>query len=232
MRIGICDDEDIFLENFKNRISAHLSAKDIQSDIILFHSGEELLSYNQQIDILFLDYEMGTLNGFDVATELRRRKDDIAIVFVTSHDEVMQKAFYVNAFRFIRKTDHEYLFLEAIDSFFQNEMNVSQVCISSKGKEFYVKVTDIAYITATHNGSELWLKHDSFTNDHSLSDWMEILDSNMFFRAHRNNIVNLAHIRQIEHVICLFSGEKLQLSRRKVSELNKAYRQYIYDHAR
>lgn len=54
-----------------------------------FKSGEEFLAseYVQQTKCLILDIAMPGMSGFDVQRELKNRKQQIPIVFITAHKE-------------------------------------------------------------------------------------------------------------------------------------------------
>jgi len=60
MRIGICDDEQIFTDMFSSRIMAYMKKKG-QSDyeLKIYTDSADLLESLTETDLLFLDIEMG-----------------------------------------------------------------------------------------------------------------------------------------------------------------------------
>lgn len=77
IRICICDDEQLHSSKLEKIImdSAGLY-QNIELDIDIYESGKSLLNAlkarNEEYQILFLDIEMGILNGIEVARKLEK----------------------------------------------------------------------------------------------------------------------------------------------------------------
>lgn len=67
INIAICDDEQTSLNSIERLVADFFSSQNIKINISLFSSGEELLSSDRDIDILFLDIQMKQLNGIETA---------------------------------------------------------------------------------------------------------------------------------------------------------------------
>ena len=80
----ICDDNHNFAATIKKEISLYLDSKR-DYDAVIFNSGTELLKqFDKQIaDVVLLDIDMPEMNGFEVASLLQKRKEDVLILFVT-----------------------------------------------------------------------------------------------------------------------------------------------------
>ena len=63
MKIAICDDEQIYIDDIKKHIDFYSSQNDIDFDIHTFSSGADLLKSNVKFDIAILDVEMDEMNG-------------------------------------------------------------------------------------------------------------------------------------------------------------------------
>lgn len=76
-------------------------------DVIWAKDGQETLDlYKEHMpDLLLLDIKMPRLSGYQVAEEIRRKKTDIPIVFLTSHsdEEHAVEGFRLGACDYIRK---------------------------------------------------------------------------------------------------------------------------------
>lgn len=74
MRIAICDDDPLISEKLSKYVNNYFEHNHIKSpEINCFSSGEELLSHNENIDIVFLDIEMPGMNGIYVGKELKKK---------------------------------------------------------------------------------------------------------------------------------------------------------------
>ena len=94
MRIALCDDSRQYLsvlESYADRITQ------VKIECDVFESGEELVKmferHGSLYDAVFLDMEMGGMNGLDTANMIRSKDRYAVIFFVTSHKKYMQESF-------------------------------------------------------------------------------------------------------------------------------------------
>ncbi len=76
-----------------------------QSNINGFSNGEEALLYakDNNIDVAFLDIELGTMSGLDLALKLKEINGKTNIIFVTGYSDYMGNAFSMHASGYILK---------------------------------------------------------------------------------------------------------------------------------
>ena len=91
MKIIAADDEQYSLERLVESITE--AAPD--AEIASFENPKELLSYVKEhaVDVAFLDIEMGTVSGIDVAKQLKIWYPRVNIIFVTAYNKYMADAF-------------------------------------------------------------------------------------------------------------------------------------------
>lgn len=95
----VVDDEPLASRRLSRRL------REVGVEVVaVFDSGEALLEQLETLtfDVAFLDIEMPPPNGLETAAQLRRRRD-VAIVFVTAHDEHALAAFEVGALDYVLK---------------------------------------------------------------------------------------------------------------------------------
>ena len=94
MNIAICDDNNDYINTLENYID-DLKVKNLEHDV--FYSGEELLNEYKNneanYDAIFMDMEIGELDGIETANLIRQFDRNVIIVFVTSHKKYMQRSF-------------------------------------------------------------------------------------------------------------------------------------------
>ena len=92
MRIAICDDMDILLNNLYEKICMYFSDNSLEAEIEKFHSGEEVLEVFEKgkYDAIILDVDMGVgrLNGLETARQIRKVDPYIIIAFHTSYASI------------------------------------------------------------------------------------------------------------------------------------------------
>lgn len=107
LSIAVCDD------NQENRLSLRwllesiLENRKMEHNIYEFSSGETMLpwieKHRNEIDLLFLDIEMGALNGIDTARQIRAYDDTLQIVFVTGFSDYVFDGYGVDALGYLMK---------------------------------------------------------------------------------------------------------------------------------
>ena len=65
--VAICDDEQYVLGTLRNLVKDFFAKNNMEIEITMFTSGEELLKYRNHIDILFLDIQMKNIDGMETA---------------------------------------------------------------------------------------------------------------------------------------------------------------------
>lgn len=104
MNIALCDDNKEYIAVLEKYI-LDKGFSDMTCDV--FYSGEELVQVYTKgggnYDVIFLDMEMGELNGIETANIIRKMDKHVIIVFVTSHTKYMQNCFGCSPFRFLVK---------------------------------------------------------------------------------------------------------------------------------
>jgi len=83
IHIAICDDEKYISDNIKAFASDFFRKKNREIHLCTFLGGEELLAYDGQIDILFLDIQMKGMDGMETAKRLRAGKFRGFLIFIT-----------------------------------------------------------------------------------------------------------------------------------------------------
>lgn len=103
INIAICDDEQTSLNSIKKLTTDFFRSQNIKINISLFSSGEELLSSDKDIDILFLDIQMKQLNGIETAKKIRNKSYKCFLIFITVLKEMVFQSFEVQPFDYMLK---------------------------------------------------------------------------------------------------------------------------------
>lgn len=64
---------------------------------------DQSFDINKQYDVYFLDIDMPSISGFDLAIEVHKYHPEALLVFLTSHEELSMDGYQYRAFRFISK---------------------------------------------------------------------------------------------------------------------------------
>lgn len=224
MVIGICDYEKIMRESVEAICKQVANSYKDESIIIeTFTDGKEVLE--GEYDILILDIEMENLDGISVKNNFQNRKKDTIIIFVTSHDEMMNQAFGVNVMGFVTKKYLDSQLPVMLDNAIKRVMNTVNIDgIDSR---------DICYIQAEHVYNILHLEDGSKMSVRRSSTELEkTLAGVGFIRVHRTYIANMAYVEKIKEKTIIVNGEEIPVSARLKSKIKKEYSQYCKENAR
>lgn len=81
MKIAICDDEQVMMEHICELVKQYRPDYMVE----LYGCGEALLEDAQLYDLIFLDIEMPSINGMEVAENLRKMQYSGEIIFLTGY---------------------------------------------------------------------------------------------------------------------------------------------------
>lgn len=224
MRIAVCDDEKPFRKELKRLIDDYFVGVPIEYITDEYPSGEDFIKSKLNYDLIFMDYQMKTINGLDTAAKIRRNNENVCIVFVTSFPSVAIDAYEVSAFRFLVKPVEKGKFAKAMADYLEILRSNKVLQIKSDAKTYNVNVKEIICIEAKNKGAVVSLKDKSYAVTDSFSHIEEQLPADMFFKTHRAFSVNLLCVDSFtKNEITLSNGQKALLSRNKADEFNKAH---------
>ena len=179
-------------------------------------------------DLLFLDIEMPERSGFDLLEELI---DVPHVIFVTAYNEFAIHAFEVNALDYILKPVSEVRLQEAVQRVRKVMINVQslpllkdmdeQVFIRDGEKCWFVKLADIRLIESVGNYARIYFDTYKPLIHKTLNALDERLGGKRFFRANRQQIVNLSYVDKIESaynggiIIVMKDQTRIEISRRQ-----------------
>lgn len=195
------------------------------------------------IDCLFLDIEMPTMDGFQFLDQIETI--DFAVVITTAYNEYAITALKKQALDYLLKPIDSDDLKEAIKKIkkhsekplsshkfedillkFNNRLNLKKITINTDGKLVFLEPKDILYVASDGNYSTLFLSDKKkILVTKKLKEINDLLPSGEFFRVHNSYIINLHKIKEflkVDGYVILESGDKIPVSRqRKVEFLEK-----------
>ena len=184
-------------------------------------------------DLIFLDIQMPGKTGFDLLEELETVPE---VVFSTAYDEHALKAFEYNALDYLVKPVQKQRLAGAVSKVFdkikkkeaaQKDGNedvltiMDQVFVKDGERCWFVQLSDIRLFEVSGNYTTVYFDNSKPMITRTLNYLESRLDDKTFFRANRQQIINLKWIERIEPWfsgslrIYLKGGEEIDVSRRQ-----------------
>ena len=192
-------------------------------------------------DCVLLDIQMPSGTGFDV---LERIDHAPLVVFSTAYDQHAVRAFDANALDYVVKPVEPARLAGALDRVRARLRTGTaplieatstpatlgldaQVFLRDGERCWFVSLADISRIVVDGNYARVWFKGEQALLMRSLSALESRLDADVFFRANRNTLVNLRHVRGVDlsvgdgYTLSLRDGAEVDVSRRQARELRE-----------
>lgn len=208
-------------------------ALDIIANFCQRHGNIELTTFNNPVrgmeqvkrcrpDILFLDIEMGDLNGVELAKELPA---GTLLIFTTAYAQYALDGFELNAVDFLHKPFSYNRFEKALQKAIelhnlqllsaQPSFADESITLKAEYKNIQVQLKDILFIESMDNYVRIHQADlPSIMSQTSMKNIQEILPAEKFIRVHKSFIVPVHRIASYtSKTITLHNGTKIPIGR-------------------
>lgn len=221
MRIAICDDEEAQRLLIQRYVEAWAADNKVALETELFASGESFWfawEDDSSYDLLIFDIEMGQLNGMELAAGIRRKDEDIPILFVTGYDSYMAQGFEVAALHYLLKPLRKEKLFTVLDKLKKMRMRKKQeekILFRAEEGPLSLPASKIWYIEAMAHQCILYTEDTSHVLCSSIGEMVrQLCGRREFVRCHRSYLVNVQHISAIvKPELVLDDGRRIPVSR-------------------
>lgn len=228
MNILICDDDLIYINEIKNNAERILQNLHITATFYLFSSSENIEFTSTSYDIAFLDIQMQTYSGIEIAEKLKKHNTNIIIFFITSYDQYLDEAMDLNAFRYIKKPLDVKRLQSGIEKAISHIDNSTISFHLKNGRETQtVFSSEIIYIEIVGHYTKVVTTKQEYISDKSISFWRKKLISPSFFPVHKSFIINMKYISKYKRdMVTLCKKYQVPVAYRKQAE----FRSFFFDY--
>lgn len=238
--IGICDDEEYFLESLHALVNACGNENKYDLKVAKYQEGAALLkditSKTSVPDLLFLDIDMPGLSGMDLAVRLRKDGYEGIICFVTSHNKYALDAYGVEALGYLLKpaeyAEVKKLIEKAVIQIFYKqdarEAEKRYLEINTQRGKILITVDKILYLEKRRNQCVIHQESGEIVCYETLKNLFQRMDQTRFCYTHQGFIVNFDKIKEVgQNVIYLGEGREIPVSRRYQKALEERHMDMI-----
>lgn len=251
MRIAVCDDEKWMRDYLTEKIRALCPSEEIR----LYASGEEMIREMErdgaEPDILFLDIQMPGMDGMESAKELRRKYQNMILIFVTALEEYVFEAFDVGAFHYLVKpfseeklqkvlykameqcTTQKYGCARTMDTDIDNSQSNGRpqtaeksLLVKTGSTRTRVLLSHIIYAEVFNRKIVLHTIDGDLEYYGKMSELAEWAGED-FFRTHRAYLVHFKYVIKYDASTIWLTGGTAILAKKQYAEFVRQYLQYI-----
>ena len=232
MRIAICDDETIILDEVSSYIKKYskLCGKS-ELEVFPFNSASSLLysiDNGALFDIFMLDVYIGDEMGTELAREIRRKGIESPIVFLTTSIEHAPESLETGTLRYLINPLEPEKFYEAIDTACLQAEKLQSKLIRFKTENGIesINANNIMYSEAHDHYQYIKLDNGQTIKVRTtVSELYALLAKNDgFFRLGSAYIINLRNIKNLtSSAILLYDNTTISIPRGKHAELKKVF---------
>lgn len=210
MNIAICDDDKSFRNLLEKHLKNYFDERSIPLNFFQFSCGEDLLENDILFDLVFLDIEMGKINGISTGKELKRKNPHNIIFVITSYEGYLDDAFKIQAFRFLSKPLNIVRLYKALDDateLINNDIIVFYDVQSASDVRIYTN--DIILLEIDKKKTKIVTTNGTYYSNQKISVWKNKLNGISFVCPHSSYIANLDY--SIKHTRTLLVLAKKDL---------------------
>lgn len=194
MNILAIDDEPLALQRLSRLLNELGYACTCVSRVDTFH---EALT-QQTYELFFLDIQMPSISGIDLARTVLNEYPHAFIIFQTAYETYALKAYEIGAIDYLLKPFSKESLKRSVERAmsYQKEKKISFIT-KNKNESYLIAQEEIIYVEADLNEVIIRTKEHFSYLDKQISQMEKVLDKTLFFRIHRSFLINIKAIKQM-----------------------------------
>ena len=230
IRIALVEDDASYRQELKAYLEQYARENGEEIDVKAFTDGDEIAQdYRAGYDIIFMDIMMRFMNGMQAAREIRKKDEEVIIIFVTNTAQYAISGYEVNALDYVLKPINYYAFSKTLERALAKIKRDEEkfIVISNKYSAYKVNENAIEYVEINGHSLVYHTRDGDFTAVGTMKEVEEELSGDHFFRCNKCFLVNLKYVDAIQGDDALVAGEPVQISRSRKKAFMEALNAYM-----
>lgn len=230
LKIAIVDDEEIYISQIQEYVGQYAKEKNKEIQTETFCDGSHLLKdYSKRFDVILLDIEMEELDGMETAREIRKRDQDVVLVFITNMAQYAINGYEVGALDYVLKPINYYTFSVRLERAIARviKRQPQEVLLNLSDGIKRLKAEEIQYVEVQNR----MLHYHTVKGVHIVRGTLQGVEEQFreyhFVRCNHWYLVNLQYVTEIRKNIVIVAGDELEISRRNKTAFLSALTDYM-----
>lgn len=230
MKVAICDDEKLYVEKVYEIVNNFFTTQDINADIYTFYCGEDLAKCDEIFDIVFLDIEMGEMNGIATAQMLNQKSKHTKIFIFTSYNQYLDDAMDLQVFRYIDKTSNSERIIAGLKKAVES-LQLNDIYITIRGNEkIIISKNDIVYVEVKYKKVYVQTISERYIVREKMEFFKNVLNTFNFAVPHSSYIINLEYVTKVKRESIELNGNyDVSIAPKRQAEFKKKFASFMGD---
>jgi len=238
-RIAVCEDSKIAVREIRSLLNAYNEQyPELDIRVGFFVDGKELLgcvAEGQVFDLFLLDIMMPGQDGIEIARELREKKEEAPLVFLTSSADYALAAFSVKAMQYLMKPVQKETLFPVLDEILEQWRKEKDdfFLVETSKRKVKLRYSSIICVESFYRTLMFYLIGGEKLTSKTIRVPIDIavaplLEDNRFLHAHKSYIVNMAHVEELTgSSFIMKNGMEVSIPRYKYVDAKTRYLTYL-----
>lgn len=228
LRVAICDDEVALCSELEEMIRKYEMINRISFQVYTFSDGSELYEYmkkGNQIDLVFLDIEMGGMDGIQVSEKIRIEMNNYQtmIIYISAKDRYDRKLFDFQPLHFLAKPINKNKVFSDLDLVVKLVKKTNMIfSYKYQGMDNGIPSSEILYFEGDKRLIWIVTENQRYKFYGKITSVLKELPTENFIQIHRSYIVNFQYVIK-------YSKENVMMANQKYLPISKNRRDAIYE---
>jgi DNA-binding LytR/AlgR family response regulator len=231
LEIALCDDDEYVLDQLNTMIFKYCKEKAIQVLTSLFSNGEDLIRSSKIFHVVFLDIQMGQIDGIEIAKLIRENDKHVKIIYVTNFSNYQSDAFSVRAFGYVIKPFTYEIISKQLDDvmeYTELEKNKTTFTFDTNLGVKTLNIDDIYYFESYNHKIKIVTTGRTLEVSDSINNVLNNFKSYGFSMPHKSFIINLLYVSSIKgYDVVLTDGDLIPISQKRAVEFKSEFHSYL-----
>lgn len=235
IKIAICEDENLIINQIENYIHNYCTIVNISVEIDVFYckkTMEKEIESGGKYDLIYLDVQMSDPEGIFIAEKIRNINEETLVICISECNRCLIKMLQLNIFAFIKKPIDEDTFSKIFWQAYHKICNKLIYFVFQYRKEEY-KISCRSILFFESCGRKI--------NIHIHTEEIEVFNGKLsevekklsegtipFMRIHQSYLVNYYFIKSKSRTkVTLINGITLPISEERYNNFNKQYEKLL-----
>lgn len=214
-KIAVCDDD----RGVSKEVEAMIREWNPLIQVDCFASGEELVARYSDYEAVFLDIDMGGMNGIETGKAIRRMDKETKIIYLTAYRDYVSGAFGVHAFQYLLKPVNKKLIwnvLEEVFSYAESQERKTVLDFKTVDGLVCLPAESIYYFEYENRRIRIVTAEEEYYMAERIGNVAKRMAEFGFSMPHQSFVVNMLHVKNVKNQTIYLDNEKqLPLSQKK-----------------